>query len=136
MAMSFSDLTTAARNNSDQASSLTLKPHRHPIFGLLLVLFIAIYFVKVARQRNKGKLPPGPMGLPLLGNLLQLSLDAWLPFTEWKYKYGPLVYITAGSQGILVLGSHKVAADLLDRKAHIYNGRPRFIGKALCITCI
>uniref|UniRef100_A0A0W0FZK7 Putative cytochrome P450 n=1 Tax=Moniliophthora roreri TaxID=221103 RepID=A0A0W0FZK7_MONRR len=132
MVTSFSDsrFATVARtvwNNSDQTSSLTREHYHRSVFGVLLGLFIAIYFVQVARQRSKGKLPPGPMGLPLLGNLLQLSLDAWLPFTEWKYKYGPLVYITAGGQGILVLSSHKVAADLLDRKAHIYNGRPRFI---------
>ncbi|KAJ8086010.1 hypothetical protein PM082_004829 [Marasmius tenuissimus] len=67
------------------------------------------------------------MGLPIIGNLFQLSLNAWIPFTQWKYKYGPLVYITAGNQGILILSSHQAAAELLDRRAHIYNSRSRFI---------
>ncbi|KAF5372497.1 hypothetical protein D9758_005230 [Tetrapyrgos nigripes] len=39
----------------------------------------------------------------------------------------PLVYISVGSQGILILNSHKAASDLLDQRAHIYNNRPRFI---------
>ncbi|KAF5372636.1 hypothetical protein D9758_005285 [Tetrapyrgos nigripes] len=94
--------------------------------GLLLSL-CTVYVARRLLELRKGKLPPGPRGLPIIGNLLQLKLDAWLPFTEWKHKYGPLVYISVGSQGILILNSHKAASDLLDQRAHIYNNRPRFI---------
>ncbi|KAL0579186.1 hypothetical protein V5O48_002808 [Marasmius crinis-equi] len=97
------------------------------VAGLALIFLSAIYITRTLSERRKGKLPPGPKGLPIVGNLFQLSLDAWIPFTEWKYKFGSLVYLTAGSQGILVINSHKVATELLDRKANIYNSRPRFI---------
>ncbi|THU98256.1 cytochrome P450 [Dendrothele bispora CBS 962.96] len=96
------------------------------ITGLLLSLCM-IYVAHRLLDLRKGKLPPGPRGLPIIGNLLQLKLDAWLPFTEWKHKYGPLVYISVGNQGILIVNSHKAAVDLLDQRAHIYNNRPRFI---------
>ena len=39
------------------------------------------------------------------------------------------MYLTAGGQGILVLNTHRVAADLLDRRGHIYSDRPRMISK-------
>ena len=39
------------------------------------------------------------------------------------------MYLTVGGQGILVLNTHRVAADLLDRRGHIYSGRPRMISK-------
>ncbi|KAL0570242.1 hypothetical protein V5O48_011727 [Marasmius crinis-equi] len=99
------------------------------ITGLILISLSAIYITRKLLEQKEGKLPPGPRGLPIIGNLLQLSIDPWIPFTEWKYKFGPLVYLTVGHQGILVINSPKVATELLDRKANVYNNRPRFIGK-------
>ena len=43
---------------------------------------------------------------------------------------GPLMYLAVGGQGILVLNTHRVAADLLDRRGHIYSDRPRMISKS------
>jgi len=43
------------------------------------------------------------------------------------------MYLTVGGQGILVLNTHRVAADLLDRRGHIYSDRPRMISK--CRWC-
>jgi hypothetical protein len=43
------------------------------------------------------------------------------------------MYLTVGGQGILVLNTHRVAADLLDRRGHIYSDRPRMISK--CRRC-
>jgi len=39
------------------------------------------------------------------------------------------MYFTAGGQGILVLNTHRVAADLLDRRGRIYRDRPRLISE-------
>ncbi len=38
-------------------------------------------------------LPPGPKGIPLIGNLLDLpSEKEWLTFAKWGEKYGLLIY--------------------------------------------
>jgi hypothetical protein len=43
---------------------------------------------------------------------------------------GDIVHINVAGQDIVVLNSHKVAADLLDRRGPIYSNRPRWIGKS------
>jgi hypothetical protein len=34
------------------------------------------------------KLPPGPRGFPIIGNVLELQSQQWLKFTEWRKQYG------------------------------------------------
>lgn len=40
---------------------------------------------------------------------------------------GPIVYLNIAGQNTIVLGTHKTAADLLDRRANIYSDRPDFV---------
>ncbi|KAI0279216.1 cytochrome P450 [Russula aff. rugulosa BPL654] len=73
------------------------------------------------------KLPPGPRGYPIIGNVLELRTQQWLKFTEWRKQYGNIIYLNAAGQSMVILNSQKVAADLLDRRAGIYSDRPRNI---------
>jgi hypothetical protein len=52
------------------------------LLGLIL-LFTARYSASPYR-----KLPPGPSGYPIIGNLLHLKPAQWLIYTEWRKKYG------------------------------------------------
>ncbi|KAH9033943.1 cytochrome P450, partial [Lactarius hengduanensis] len=71
--------------------------------------------------------PPGPRGLPLIGNALVLRDKVWLFQRDCTQKYGDVMYLNALGQPILVLNSLKAASELLDRRADIYSGRPRLI---------
>ncbi|CAL1696588.1 unnamed protein product [Somion occarium] len=100
----------------------------------LVASYVVYILLKAANTSRKGKLPPGPKGVPLFGNLFQLSKDAWVTFAEWKHQYGPLVYMSVAGQNMVVMNTHKVAADLLDRRAAVYSDRPRLVVASEILT--
>ncbi|KAH9175619.1 cytochrome P450 [Lactarius sanguifluus] len=95
--------------------------------GLVVVLGLAIILVVRYSRSPWRRVPPGPRGLPLIGNALGLLDKTWLFGRECKEKYEDVMYLTALGQPILVLNSIKAAAELLDRRASIYSDRPRMI---------
>ncbi|TFK64025.1 cytochrome P450 [Pluteus cervinus] len=93
------------------------------VLGFFCALIVWLKLNKAQGQR----LPPGPNGLPFLGNILQIPQFQWIRFTEWKEQFGPIFSLNFAGQPVIVLNSFKVAGDLLDRRSTIYSDRPRFI---------
>ncbi|KAJ3775933.1 cytochrome P450 [Lentinula raphanica] len=93
---------------------------------LLVVISSTLWAIKAIHLRSR--LPPGPSGLPILGNVFQLPRSQpWLTFSEWTKHYGPIFYLNIAGQDTIVLGTHKAATDLLDRRANAYSDRPEFV---------
>ncbi|KAH9028792.1 cytochrome P450 [Lactarius hengduanensis] len=99
----------------------------HLILTSWTVIGFAIFSTARYFQSPCRKLPPGPRGLPLLGNILQLRGPQWLTFVKWNQQYGDVFHLNAMGQHIVVLNTQKAVADLLDRRAAIYSDRPRNI---------
>ncbi|KAJ3569349.1 hypothetical protein NP233_g5109 [Leucocoprinus birnbaumii] len=76
-------------------------------------------------ERSSLSLPPGPAGLPLVGNILDMPCSKeWLTFARWGEEYGDICSVTVLGQPIVIINSARVATDLLDKKSAIYSDRP------------
>ena len=62
----------------------------HIIDGAVLLSFIiALYTIRGYRRRRGLPYPPGPPGLPLIGNFFDIpSTFPWLAYTDYSKKYG------------------------------------------------
>ncbi|KAJ6532740.1 cytochrome P450 [Mycena vulgaris] len=92
----------------------------------VIVLCLSILSLGLARRnRSRGVRPPGPPGLPVIGNALQIPQDRqWLKWAEWKEKYGDVIRISILGTPAIVLSSMQAAIDLLESRGNIYSDRP------------
>jgi hypothetical protein len=81
-------------------------------------------------QRHDLPLPPGPKGLPILGNINDLPKPGILECHHWlkhKDSYGPISSITVLGQTFVVVNDADVALELLRDRAAKYSGRPKMM---------
>ncbi|KAF8632647.1 hypothetical protein AX17_004780 [Amanita inopinata Kibby_2008] len=84
-------------------------------------------FVPKKRTNPGGlALPPGPKGIPVMGNHFDLvGGRQWLTFDKWFKKYGDIVYFELLGQKFIVLGSSKRADDLFAKRSSVYSFRQK-----------
>ncbi|KAI0253743.1 cytochrome P450 [Lactifluus subvellereus] len=97
------------------------------IIDLLVLLSFLFAFRAIRDYRRRGRLPypPGPRPLPLIGNLFHIPTESsWLAYTRFSKKYGDVLSFHVFGRVIVVLSSAKATKDLLEKRGHIYSGRP------------
>ena len=84
-----------------------------PVFGAVIArrLYHVIY-------RKWNKLPPGPIGYPLLGSFLSFASDPFYPL-KMSQKYGGIVSIPFTVGYFIVLSDVKLVKELLPQKEYL-----------------
>ncbi|TFY54441.1 hypothetical protein EVJ58_g8867 [Rhodofomes roseus] len=101
--------------------SLQMDPLVLPVLLIVCVFCISLF----RRNSLRGKLPPGPTGIPIVGNLFQLpALRPHPKLLEWAAQYGEIFYLKLGGQDVVVLNTAEAADELLSRRSHNYSSRP------------
>ncbi|KAG7094942.1 hypothetical protein E1B28_005744 [Marasmius oreades] len=105
------------------------------VYALSLTVSLAAILAFWLFPRNRN-FPPSPgRALPFLGHLhIMPTKKTWLTLSQWSKELGPIFHLNIAGQNIVVLGSHKSASDLLDRRSAIYSERPRNIVAGKLIT--
>lgn len=97
--------------------------------GVVLASLLALLLLKYLRVRKPKSLPlpPGPKGLPFVGNISDLPPPEVPEFQHWlqhKEKYGLLSSITVLGQTMIIIHDKEAAFELMEKRAHKHSGRP------------
>ncbi|CAL8360296.1 unnamed protein product [Lota lota] len=92
---------------------------------LLVCLLLCLLWFGLRPRRPKG-FPPGPMALPVLGNLMNLSLsNPMKDFQRLAERYGSVYSLFIGPNPAIILNGIQTIKEALVNKASEYSGRPQ-----------
>ncbi|KAH6892392.1 cytochrome P450 [Thelonectria olida] len=99
--------------------------------GIAVVVYLPVKsLLNASKNAKRPPLPPGPKGLPLLGNLNDLPEPGVVEAHHWlKHKdlYGPISSITVMGQTLVIINDTRIAFELLEKRSVKHSSRPRQI---------
>uniref|UniRef100_A0A3B4AH94 Cytochrome P450, family 2, subfamily Y, polypeptide 3 n=1 Tax=Periophthalmus magnuspinnatus TaxID=409849 RepID=A0A3B4AH94_9GOBI len=91
---------------------------------LLAVLVFVLLWLLSRKQSRQMCLPPGPTGLPLVGNLFQLDRKApYKSVVKLSESYGPVIMVNTGLQRVVFLIGYDAVKEALVDHADDFIGR-------------
>ncbi|KAJ9550002.1 hypothetical protein OSB04_022545 [Centaurea solstitialis] len=90
------------------------------LLSSFLFLLFLLHAIDLYRRRT---LPPGPTGLPVIGNLLDLGPKPHETLAKLSQKHGPLMTIRLGTITTVVASTPEAAREILQRNDEACSGR-------------
>ncbi|KAL5322043.1 hypothetical protein ACEPPN_010011 [Leptodophora sp. 'Broadleaf-Isolate-01'] len=98
---------------------------RPSLYVVVVVCLCAItyFYFRSQRAPNGLRRPPGPRGLPLIGNTLQLGPQPQKQLKAWADKYGEIMQVQIGWENWVYLNSPAVVKEIIDKQSAITSSR-------------
>ncbi|TFK68367.1 cytochrome P450 [Pluteus cervinus] len=93
---------------------------------LAVIVFVPIYALKLAKNRGKLPLPPGPPGKWPFGTRVPVAYS-FLTFYEWTKQYGPVFSFKQGMNTVVIIGGFAEAMEIMEKEGASLVDRPRSI---------
>ncbi|XP_006363549.1 cytochrome P450 CYP736A12-like isoform X2 [Solanum tuberosum] len=100
------------------------------IFLQVVALLVVLYILQELHNKfmkKKKKLPPGPKGLPIIGNLHMIGKNVHQDLHKIAKKYGPIMSMRFGFVPVIVASSPHAAEQFLKNHDLIFASRPNNI---------
>ncbi|MCJ1364085.1 hypothetical protein MMC16_003194 [Acarospora aff. strigata] len=90
---------------------------------------VALYVIsRLLRGQGNGRpLPPGPKGIPILGNINDMPKPGTLECHHWlqhKELYGPISSVTVLGQTMVIINDPQIAFEIMRDRSAIHSSRP------------
>ncbi|CAN6448232.1 unnamed protein product [Victoria cruziana] len=118
-------------SDHDQLSAVLAKS----FLALVLPPFLAYVLLKRWRKHESSarRIPPGPPGLPMIGNLHQLGAVPHRSFHLLSQKHGPLMLLKLGQRFTCVVSSAELAREVMKTQDAIFASRAELaVADVLC----
>lgn len=94
---------------------------------LLLIIVPVLFLLLVSRVHRKLPYPPGPKGLPVIGNMAMMDQLTHRGLANLAKKYGGIFHLRMGFLHMVGISSPEVARQVLQVQDNIFSNRPATI---------
>jgi 3-hydroxyphenylacetate 6-hydroxylase len=96
--------------------------------AFLVIVVPLSYFILNEWVRRQARISglKGPTGLPVIGNIGQIRVNAAQKYREWAKTWGPVYQIQLGNVPVVVVNSAAAAKVLFGQNAQALSSRPEF----------
>ncbi|KAL1568306.1 unspecific monooxygenase [Salvia divinorum] len=95
------------------------------LLSTIIFLFFLHKWLRSNSPKPRGRLPPSPPKLPLLGNLHQLGSATHRSLQLLSRRHGPLMLIHFGKVPVLIASSAEAAREIMKTQDLIFSNRPK-----------
>ncbi|KAM5140185.1 cytochrome P450 2C55-like isoform 1-T1 [Callospermophilus lateralis] len=93
------------------------------VLGVSCLLLLSVW----RQSSGRGKLPPGPTPLPIIGNILQIDVkNISKSLTNLSKDYGPVFTLYLGRKPMVVVHGYEAVKEALDDLGEAFSGRGTF----------
>lgn len=97
------------------------------VAGIVALIGFLVYHQYFRKKNVLLSLPPGPKGLPIIGNIWDLpppEISEWQHWLKFKDLYGPISSITVMGQTYVIIHDREAASDIMSKMSLKTSNRP------------